>query len=635
MANTIRIKRSTGSAAPTSLANAELAYAEGTGILYIGEGTGGSGGSATNVRQIAGSSLFASQTVATVYAAPSGAAGAPSFRALVISDVNGLSTAIDSKAALSGATFTGGVTFGSTATFNGSVALGGAAAAATPATSDNSTTVATTAYVKAQGFVTSSGVTSVALSLPSVFTVSGSPVTTTGTLTAALATQGANVVFAGPGTGAAAAPTFRSLVSADLPAHTHAIADTTGLQTALDAKASLSGATFTGQVLLNGGAVVPSGYALTVNGLFRLASVAVTATAAELNLLDGATENSVVYGKAVIYGQNGEIASESISTGSVVSTGGFSVNDGAANYFVVDSNGGVTANMLETGSDAVIGGNLTVNGNLIVSGDTVTMSVGTIEVEDKNVVLGKVATPTTTTGNGGGVTVLTGASPANDKTLQWVNSTNSWTSNVDFDLASGKVYKINGTQISASNLSNGVIGSGKVVLETSPTLLGTPLAPTAAVDTNTTQVATTAYVVAQGYLKSSTAGSTYAPLASPTFSGAVYTPSIRNLLNAELVIDSYNDTGAGTHFLHKFMPLDGTFVLATNGGGLTYPDQTTQTTAFIPASYLSKAGNLDGLADLSESRGNLGLGSMAIQAASNVNISGGSIDNITLDGGSW
>jgi len=43
----------------------------------------------------------------------------------------------------------------------------------------------------------------------------------------------------------------------------------------------------------------------------------------------------------------------------------------------------------------------------------------------------------------------------------------------------------------------------------SPTFTGTPAAPTAAADTNTTQIATTAYVVGQGYLKSSTASTTY------------------------------------------------------------------------------------------------------------------------------
>ena len=46
----------------------------------------------------------------------------------------------------------------------------------------------------------------------------------------------------------------------------------------------------------------------------------------------------------------------------------------------------------------------------------------------------------------------------------------------------------------------------------SPTLTGTPLSTTAAADTNTTQIATTAYVVGQDYLKTNTAATTYAPL---------------------------------------------------------------------------------------------------------------------------
>jgi hypothetical protein len=54
-------------------------------------------------------------------------------------------------------------------------------------------------------------VTSVGLSLPAIFTVSGSPVEGAGTLTAVLATQTAGLVFAGPASGGAAAPTFRQL----------------------------------------------------------------------------------------------------------------------------------------------------------------------------------------------------------------------------------------------------------------------------------------------------------------------------------------------------------------------------------------------------------------------------------------
>jgi hypothetical protein len=60
------------------------------------------------------------------------------------------------------------------------------------------------------------GVTSVALTAPSIFTVSGSPVTTTGTLDFALNTQTANTVFAGPTTAGPSVPTFRALTLDDL-----------------------------------------------------------------------------------------------------------------------------------------------------------------------------------------------------------------------------------------------------------------------------------------------------------------------------------------------------------------------------------------------------------------------------------
>jgi len=60
-------------------------------------------------------------------------------------------------------------------------------------------------------------VTSVGLALPtSVFDISGSPVTSSGTLTASFDNQSANTVFAGPTTGGAATPAFRALVAADI-----------------------------------------------------------------------------------------------------------------------------------------------------------------------------------------------------------------------------------------------------------------------------------------------------------------------------------------------------------------------------------------------------------------------------------
>lgn len=63
---------------------------------------------------------------------------------------------------------------------------------------------------------------SVGLALPAIFSVSGSPLTADGTITATLANQSANLIFAGPSSGGAAAPTFRALVAADLPVGTTA-----------------------------------------------------------------------------------------------------------------------------------------------------------------------------------------------------------------------------------------------------------------------------------------------------------------------------------------------------------------------------------------------------------------------------
>lgn len=62
-------------------------------------------------------------------------------------------------------------------------------------------------------------VTSVGLSASpsSIFDVSGSPVTGSGTLALSMDFQNANTVLAGPSSGASAAPAFRALVAADVP----------------------------------------------------------------------------------------------------------------------------------------------------------------------------------------------------------------------------------------------------------------------------------------------------------------------------------------------------------------------------------------------------------------------------------
>ena len=70
-------------------------------------------------------------------------------------------------------------------------------------------------------------------------------------------------------------------------------------------------------------------------------------------------------------------------------------------------------------------GNVIVGGDLTVSGTTTTVNTTTLEVEDKNIELGKVSSPSDTTADGGGIT-LKGTT---DKTFNWVDSIDSWTAN--------------------------------------------------------------------------------------------------------------------------------------------------------------------------------------------------------------
>ena len=83
---------------------------------------------------------------------------------------------------------------------------------------------------------------------------------------------------------------------------------------------------------------------------------------------------------------------------------------------------------------ATFTGNVVMSANLTVQGTTTTISSTTIEVADKNLELGKVSTPTDTTADGGGIT-LKGAS---DKTFNWVDATDAWTSSEHVHLGDSK-----------------------------------------------------------------------------------------------------------------------------------------------------------------------------------------------------
>lgn len=107
-------------------------------------------------------------------------------------------------------------------------------------------------------------------------------------------------------------------------------------------------------------------------------------------------------------------------------------------------------------------GDMRVTGNLTVEGDSFVTEAETLQIADKNIELGVVASPTNLTADQGGIT-LKGTT---DKTFEWLNISNSWTSSEHLDLVSTKNYKINNTDV----LSSDTLGAG--VINTSIRNLG-------------------------------------------------------------------------------------------------------------------------------------------------------------------
>lgn len=101
-------------------------------------------------------------------------------------------------------------------------------------------------------------------------------------------------------------------------------------------------------------------------------------------------------------------------------------------------------------------GNVTIGGDLTVNGTTTTVNSVTVTVDDKNIELGSVANPTDAGADGGGIT-LKGTT---DKTIRWLDATDSWTFNQSLELEAGKVFRIDGTEVlSKTSLGSGVTGS--------------------------------------------------------------------------------------------------------------------------------------------------------------------------------
>jgi hypothetical protein len=172
------------------------------------------------------------------------------------------------------------------------------------------------------------------------------------------------------------------------------------------------------------------------------------ATPSSANLISAITDETG--SGALVFGTSPAITT-SITTPSttfaLVNTTATTVNfAGAATAVTIGASTGTTT----------VNNSLVVTGDLTINGTTNTINSTTITVDDKNIELGSVASPTNVTADGGGIT-LRGTT---DKTFNWVSATAAWTSSEDLNLLTGKVYEINGTTVlSATALGSGVTGS--------------------------------------------------------------------------------------------------------------------------------------------------------------------------------
>ena len=170
--------------------------------------------------------------------------------------------------------------------------------------------------------------------------------------------------------------------------------------------------------------------------------------------------------------------------------------------------GGSDTLVLSTGGTAAISvdssQNVVMSANLTVSGTTTTINTTNLDVEDKNITLGKVSSPSDTTADGGGLT-LKGSS---DKTFNWVDSTDAWTSSEHITLSATKELRLADTD---SSHYVGFKAAGTV---------GTNLVWTLpAVDGSANYLLKTDGSGTLGWVADSTTDSTKLPLAGGTLTG--------------------------------------------------------------------------------------------------------------------
>ena len=107
-------------------------------------------------------------------------------------------------------------------------------------------------------------------------------------------------------------------------------------------------------------------------------------------------------------------------------------------------------------TNRLLAGDLTIGGSLTVNGTTTEISTQNLNVEDKNIIIGKVSSPSDTTADGGGITLKAGS----DVTITWSDANNSWDFNQNINAASTYGYEINNVSVlNATTLGSSVVNS--------------------------------------------------------------------------------------------------------------------------------------------------------------------------------
>ena len=112
-----------------------------------------------------------------------------------------------------------------------------------------------------------------------------------------------------------------------------------------------------------------------------------------------------------------------------------SINGGTGVTLAGVGTAGSKSLTMSIGQDVATTSNVTFNdvvvsGDLTVSGNTTTINTATLDVEDKNIILGKVNTPTNDTAHEGGITLKA----ASDKTITWDKTTDRWSFNTGIEV---------------------------------------------------------------------------------------------------------------------------------------------------------------------------------------------------------